>query len=40
MAGLGKAEFQHLLGVSGITQPLGEQDLEQDFDNFAAWKAR
>jgi predicted HTH domain antitoxin len=40
MAGLGKAEFQHLLGVRGITQPLAEQDLEQDLSNFAAWKAR
>ena len=36
MAGMGKAEFQHLLGARGITQPLAEQDLS----NLVAWKAR
>ena len=30
MAGMGKAEFQHLLGERGITQPLDEMDYEQD----------
>lgn len=40
MAEMGKAEFQHMLGERGITQPLGEQDLDQDLDNLAAWKAR
>ncbi len=39
MAGMGKAEFQHLLGERGITQPLAEQDLAQDLENLAAWKA-
>lgn len=40
MAGMGKAEFQHMLGGRGITQPLATQDLEQDLQNLAAWKAR
>ena len=40
MAGLEKAEFQHLLGERGITQPLAEEDLEQDLSNLAAWNAR
>ncbi|MEZ5387189.1 MAG: UPF0175 family protein [Prosthecobacter sp.] len=40
MAGMEKAEFQHLLGERGITQPLAEQDLAQDLENLAAWKAR
>jgi predicted HTH domain antitoxin len=40
MADMGKAEFQHMLGERGITQPLGEQDLDQDLENLAAWKAR
>jgi predicted HTH domain antitoxin len=39
MAGMGKAEFQHLLGERGITQPLDEVDYEQDLANLAAWKA-
>ena len=39
MAGMGKAEFQHLLGERGITQPLDEMDYEQDLANLAAWKA-
>lgn len=39
MAGLGKAEFQFLLGERGITQPLGEADFEQDQRNLAAWRA-
>jgi predicted HTH domain antitoxin len=40
MAGVGKAEFQHLLGERGITQPLTEQDLDQDLTNLASWKPR
>lgn len=40
MAGMGKAEFQHLLGERGISQPLAAQDLEQDLSNLAAWNAR
>ncbi len=40
MAGMNKAEFQFMLGERGITQPLGEQDFEQDLSNLAAWKAR
>jgi predicted HTH domain antitoxin len=39
MAGMGKAEFQHLLGERGIPQPLEESDYEQDLANLAAWKA-
>jgi predicted HTH domain antitoxin len=40
MAGMGKAEFQHLLGERGIAQPLDETDFEQDLSNLAAWKVR
>ena len=40
MAGMGKAEFQHILGERGIAQPLGEADYEQEMSNLAAWKAR
>lgn len=40
MADMGKAEFQHMLGERGISQPLDERDLEQDLENLAAWKAR
>lgn len=40
MTGLGKAEFQHLLGVRGIAQPLAEQDLEHDLSNLAACAGR
>ena len=40
MAGLSKAEFQHLLGERGIVQPLGELDYEQDLKNLTAWQAR
>lgn len=39
MAGMGKAEFQHMLGERGIAQPLDEADFEQDLSNLAAWKA-
>lgn len=39
MAGMGKAEFQHLLGERGITQPLGENDYAQEWGNLAAWNA-
>ena len=40
MAGMGKAEFQHMLGERGISQPLEGADFDQDMSNFAAWKAR
>jgi predicted HTH domain antitoxin len=40
MAGMTKAEFQHMLGERGIQQPLDEPDLDQDLSNLAAWKAR
>jgi len=40
MAGMTKAEFQHMLGERGISQPLDEPDYEQDLSNLAAWKAR
>ncbi len=40
MAGMGKGEFQHMLGERGIAQPLGEADFEQDLSNLAAWNAR
>lgn len=40
MAGVGKAEFQFLLGERGIAQPLDESDLAQDAAGIAAWKAR
>lgn len=39
MAGMGKAEFQFMLGERGITQPLGEADFEKDQRNLAAWQA-
>lgn len=39
MAGMGKAEFQNMLGERGIAQPLDEPDYEQDLTNLAAWKA-
>lgn len=39
MAGMDKAEFQHLLGDLGITQPLKESDYEEDVNNLAAWQA-
>jgi predicted HTH domain antitoxin len=39
MAGMEKAEFQYMLGSRGITQPLSEEDFEQDLANLAAWKA-
>jgi predicted HTH domain antitoxin len=39
MAGMGKAEFQHMLGERGVNQPLAAHDLEQDLENLAAWKA-
>ena len=37
MAGMGKAEFQFMLGERGITQPLGEQDFGRDMKNLAVW---
>jgi predicted HTH domain antitoxin len=40
MAGMGKAEFQYMLGERGIAQPLSESDFEQDLSNLATWKAR
>jgi predicted HTH domain antitoxin len=40
MAGMGKAEFQHMLGERGIAQPLDEAEYEQDLSNLAAWKAQ
>lgn len=40
MSGLGKAEFQRLLGERGIAQPLGESDLEEDLANLEAWRTR
>lgn len=39
MAGMGKAEFQHLLGERGITQPLDENDYEQELSNLGRWNA-
>jgi predicted HTH domain antitoxin len=40
MAGMGKAEFQHMLGERGISQPLAPADFDQELENLAAWKAR
>jgi predicted HTH domain antitoxin len=40
MAGMEKAEFQHLLGERGVAQPLDFADFEQDLTNFDAWNAR
>lgn len=40
MAGMGKAEFQHMLGERGIRQPLDESDYEQDLNHLAAWRAQ
>lgn len=39
MAGMSKAEFQHMLGERGISQPLAASDFEQDLENLAVWKA-
>lgn len=39
MAGVGKAEFQFMLGERGITQPLDEPDFDQDLRNLSAWQA-
>ena len=40
MAGMGKAEFQFMLGERGITQPLQESDFDQETGNLAAWQNR
>lgn len=40
MAGMGKAEFQHMLGERGIAQPLDEADFDQDLSTLAAWNSR
>lgn len=40
MAGASKAEFQHMLGERGISQPLDEPDFEQELSHLNAWKAR
>jgi predicted HTH domain antitoxin len=40
MAGMGRAEFQHMLGERGVSQPLDEVDYEQDLGNLAAWKVQ
>lgn len=40
MAGMEKAEFQHMLGERGISQPLAAADFDQELENLAAWKAR
>lgn len=40
MAGMGKAEFQYMLGTRGIAQPLGEADYDQDLANLSAWRAQ
>jgi predicted HTH domain antitoxin len=40
MAGMGKAEFHHMLGERGIPQPLDEPDFDQDLSNLSAWKNR
>lgn len=39
MAGMGKAEFQFMLGERGVSQPLDAPDFEQDVNNLAAWQA-
>lgn len=39
MADLSKAEFQHRLGIRGITQPLSEADLQQDLSSLETWAA-
>lgn len=40
MAGMGKAAFQHMPGEVGISQPLDEQDYEQDLNNLAVREAQ
>lgn len=40
MAGMGKADFQHMLGERGVRQPLEVADYEQDTANFQAWQGR
>ncbi len=37
MAGMGKAEFQFLLGERGIAQQLRRQDLAKDMENAGKW---
>ncbi|MDZ4286981.1 MAG: UPF0175 family protein [Prosthecobacter sp.] len=39
MAGMGKGEFQFMLGERGINQPLDDSDFDQDMSNLAAWQA-
>jgi predicted HTH domain antitoxin len=40
MAGMGKAEFQSMLGERGIAQPLDVPDFDQEMSNLAAWQQR
>lgn len=38
MAGMGKAEFQFMLGERGVIQPLDDPDLDQDLRNLSTWQ--
>ena len=39
IAGVGKAEFQYLLGEAGICQQYDIEDYHQDMENLRAWQA-
>ena len=39
IAGVGKAEFQYLLGEAGICQQYDIEDYHQDLENLRAWQA-
>lgn len=39
IAGVGKAEFQFLLGEAGICQQYDLEDYHQDLENLRAWEA-
>lgn len=40
VAGLGKAEFQYLLGERGICQQYDIEDYQKDAEHLAAWRTR
>jgi predicted HTH domain antitoxin len=39
IAGLAKAEFQHLLGEYGVAQQYDVEDYQKDLEHLAAWRA-
>ena len=39
IAGVGKLEFQYLLGEAGICQQYGVEDFHEDQENLQAWQS-